>query len=57
MTFRRKVKELEQQIEVLEQIKFSFETILNFAHLSENKSPSCQWARMEIREYNDRYGK
>lgn len=55
--FGRKVKELERQIEMLEQIKRSFEIMLTVAHLSECKSEACEWARAELREYNERYGK
>jgi len=46
--FNRKLK---RQLAEAERIIRSFETMLTVSHLSENKSASCQFARMEIKEY------
>lgn len=50
--FNRKLKERLQEAEA---IIHSFETMLNFSHLSENKSVACNFCRKEIRDYKERW--
>jgi hypothetical protein len=48
-------KGIKNRIEDAERIIQAFETMLNFAHLSEDKSAAANFCRREIKEYKKKY--
>lgn len=54
MMFNRKLKE---NLKEAESIIFSFDTMLSVAHLSENRSAACNYARREIADYYKKWSK
>lgn len=44
-------KKYKEQLEDADRIISAFETMLNFAHLSDNDSEACRFCRADIKEY------
>jgi len=55
--FGRKEKLLREQLADAEMIIAGYDCMLNMAHLSENRSLACNYARNEIKEYKERWNK